>query len=79
MKSFLLAFVAVTSFASAFAAETCELHPLLRSSDGAAVNCTNSEDGRRLNRNAEMPKVAVVKKLLEMGYTAKNDSTFIKP
>ena len=79
MKTLSVLFIVSTFVSAALAGETCEIHPLLRSSEGAAVKCTNSEDGRSLNRNAELPKVAVVKKLLEMGYTAKNDSTFIKP
>lgn len=62
----------------AFAAEICEIHPLLRGTDGAAAQCTNLDDGRQLNSNADLPKVAVVKKLLEMGYVAKSDSMFVK-
>ena len=77
--SVLIVLFSVLGTTGALAAESCELHPLLRGSDGAAAQCTNLDDGRLLNSEAGLPKVAVVKKLLEMGYVAKSDSTFIKP
>jgi hypothetical protein len=81
MKALMKALVLSLGFLSvsaASAAEICEIHPLLRGTDGAAAQCTNLDDGRALNANADLPKVAVVKKLLEMGYVAKSDSMFIK-
>jgi hypothetical protein len=77
MKAFGLILALLTVTVPAFAAEVCEIHPVLTGSDGAAAHCTNLDDGRSLNATA-LPKVAVVKKLLEMGYVAKGDALFIK-
>jgi hypothetical protein len=67
------------SASSGFAADVCEIQPLLRGSDGAAAHCTDLEDGRALNSKADLPKIGVVKKLLEMGYVAKSGSVFVRP
>ena len=76
MKAFgLILFLFSTT--AAFSAEVCEVHSVLTGSDGAAAQCTNLEDGRSVNE-ATLPKVAVVKKLLDMGYVAKSDALFIK-